>query len=280
MAKKTYPVVCGSQLGATTENTTLRILQADEELSKLNRRLYRMGRFYELKIDMEPGNVGTYEVYALRNDWGVQKAYQLAYEHYRKNTADERNSLGSQNIARWEDFRVEVGASGNSLFATLRTPAAAEVILTAGEFALANVVDSSNVKRTFTWGTPSASQYGILQEYDKTGNAQGSPSSFTADGAYEELDTEINAATYDDLQLDNNLPPYDQGGVNSGSPFVKVGHLGSGAAGDQRLSTGYFTAPCGIVLIVGPGTDWNSGNMHFTVKKGNYKGVHAPSMLE
>jgi hypothetical protein len=239
----------------------------------------RQSRYYTVKIDMEPANVGTYEVYALRDDWAVQKGLQMAYKHYVRNTADERESLGKQ-VARWEDFRVNTGASGNSLFATLRSPAAAESILTAGEFALANVVDSSNTQRTFTWGTPGAAQFGILQEYDKAGNAQGDPSSFTADGPYEEINSEVNAITMDDLQTDGNLPPYDQAGVNSGSPFVKVGQLGAGPGGDQRLSTGYFTAPCGIVIIVGPAADWNSGNLSFVCQSGDYKGVHAPSMLE
>ena len=44
------------------------------------------------------------------------------------------------------------------------------------------------------------------------------------------------------------------------------------------MSTGYFTAPCGFVVIYS--TSGNVGNLTFEVKSGDYKGVHAPSMIE
>ena len=119
----------------------------------------------------------------------------------------------------------------------------------------------------------------MLNEYDRAGDAQGAPNNLAAPGPYEGIDELRDAATYDHLEQDGNDPPYNKNTVNQTSPFVRIATLGA-AAGVQKLSTGFFTAPCGIVLIVGPNTSWNSDLMSMTVKSGDYKGVHAPSMLE
>lgn len=279
-SNKHYPVVRSAELSGTAENTALRILQVDRELSKLNRRLYRMGRYYQAKIDMRPTGDGLYEVYALRDDWAVQKAFQMAYANYVKNVSDEKADMSSVQLARWADFRVSPGATGALLFAKLHQIDTTAVILNTGEFELANVVDSAGATRTFTWSdSPGSSEYSMLNEYDRAADAQGAPSNFSAPGPYEGIDELRDAATYDHLEGDGNNPPYNANTVNQTSPFVRIATLGA-AAGVQKLSTGFFTAPCGIVLIVGPNASWNSDLMSMTVKSGDYKGVHAPSMLE
>jgi hypothetical protein len=278
--QKHYPVVLGSELGSTTETQNVRILQVDRALSELNRRLYRMGRYYKVKVDLDAQPLEDVEIYTLRDDWAVQKAYQMAYKMYLENTAEERERLGAKQVARWEDFRVEVGVSGEQLVPVLHTVTLSDSLLTTGSFERAAVTDAANTARNFTWGTPTSVQYGLLQEYDKYGDAQASPQSDTANGPYEDINTEVNAQTMDDLQDRNDTPPYDQTGVNATSPFVRIATLGSGANGSQRLSTGFFTAPCGIVICVGSASGWNSNDLSFEVAKGDYKGVHAPSMLE
>lgn len=285
MAKKSgkhYPTVTSMKLDrATPVSSATMLLQVDQVLSQVNRRLYRMGRYYKVKIDVDVTAADQYEVFALRDDWAVQKAFQMAYGQYLKNTADERASLGDTSVARWEDFRVEPGVSGNELNPVLHTVSLGSTRLVSGTFDLANVVDAQNIRRTFTWGTPSATQYGILQEYDKAGNAQLSPSSSPVGSApYSDIDSEVNDLTHDDLQLDNREPPYDQTGVNATTPFVKIAELGSGALGQQRLSTGYFNAPCGIVIIVASQIGADASKLNLTVCDGDYKGVHAPSMLD
>lgn len=277
---KYYPCVRTAELSGTAENTALRILQVDRELSKLNRRMYRMGRYYQLKIDMRPTDVGLYEVYTLRDDWAVQKAFQMAYDQYVKNVSDEKGSMSKSQLARWADFRVNHGATGALLFSKLHAPDTTSANLTTGEFELANVVDQAGTTRTFTWSnSPGGAEYSILNEYDKAGDAQSTPDNLATVGPYEDIDADTDAATFDHLEQDGNTPPYEPDGINHNRPFVRVATLGA-AAGVQRLSTGYFTAPCGIVLIVGPNTTWNSDLMSMTVKSGDYKGVHAPSMLE
>lgn len=282
-AKKHYPVVRESFLGSVDENAAVRILDTARALSVLNRRLYRYARVYPVSISMRPQATQQVDVYALRDDWAVHAGLKMAYQQYLKNTADERKNLGTQ-VARWEDFRVDDGIAGphNTLLPKLHDPTftGAGTLLSQGEFALSNVVDQANVKRIFTWGTPGGGAYGILQEYDKSGNAQGDPSAPTLDAPYVDIDSEVNEGTHDDLQADGNLPPYDQSGVNAGTPWVKIASLGAGAAGQQRLSTGFFNAPCGLVVLVGNGLDWDSDQMMFEVQKGEYKGVGGKSLLE
>jgi hypothetical protein len=77
-------------------------------------------------------------------------------------------------------------------------------------------------------------------------------------------------------ELGNN-PPYNANGYGS-SVWVKVGTLHL-AAGRQRLSTGYFRAPMGMIVLSGVGTI-PSADIQVEVKGGDYKGVMSHSMLE
>jgi hypothetical protein len=281
-AKPFYPVVRGSELGSTNENAAVRILDTPRNLSVLNRRLYRYGRCYSVKVEMDAGQTQTVEVYALRNDWAVHQSLKMAYDVYRHNTDDERKALSGNQLARWEDFRVDNGVGGatNPLLPVLHDALFADSIKTQGTFDLSTVVDTAQVERTFTWGAAAATEYSILAEYDLKGNAQTSPESDTNDGPYANIKNELDQTMLKNLQEDGATPPYDPTGVNASSPWVRVATLAVGAAGDQKLSTGYFDAPCGVVVCVGNNDSWNSNALRFEVKAGEYKGVHAPSMLE
>ena len=92
------------------------------------------------------------------------------------------------------------------------------------------------------------------------------------------MDIELSNIETDDLTNFGNQPPYSQSTFSD--PWVKIATLRD-EAGKQRLSTGYFTAPCGFVVVTnlaGEGTP--ATNLHVTVKAGDYKGVSAHSMLE
>ena len=278
--KKHYPVVKGSPIsGGGSANT---LVDTARFLSVLNRRLYRYGRNYNVKIDVRHDYAGpAIEVFALRDDWAVQKAFQVAYKQYLKNTDDERKNLASGQVARWEDFRCRDGVTlaHNDARPVMHTPSGSDTVLNAGEFTFTQVVDASGTAKTFTWGAAAADRYSILAEYDKMGNAHVDPQSRPLDAPYVDIDSEVNEATHDELQSAGDAPPYDQNGVNSGFPWVRIAVLG-GTAGTQKLSSGFFTAPCGLVLLKGYGGATSSYEAELEVKTGDYKGVHAPSMLE
>ena len=278
--KKHYPVVRKSSVSNGAAANTL--IDTARNLSVLNRRLYRFGRNYECKVDVRHDYAGpVIEVFALRDDWAVQKAFQMAYQKYVENTADERKNLSSNMIARWEDFRVRDGLTlaKNDSRPIMHTPAGAASVLNDGEFQLSTVVDGADTTRTFSWGAAAADRYSILAEYDKVSSAHNEPDTRTADAPYLNIDTNIDETVHDNLQGNGDAPPYSQDGVNSGSPWVRVAVLG-GTAGTQKLSSGFFTAPCGLILLKGYGSDDATYPASLEVKAGGYKGVHAPSMLE
>ena len=282
MAKKNsrhYPVVKGSPISSGAAANTL--VDMARNLSVLNRRLYRFGRNYSLKVDMRNDYAGQVEVFALRDDWAVQKAFQMAYQEYLDNTMEERENLSSNMIARWEDFRVRDGLTlaKNDARPVMHTPAGAATILNAGEFNLSNVVDGAGTERTFSWGAGSASIYGILEEYDKTSNTGLEAPVVVNDAPYVDIDTSVDETTHDNLQTDGNAPPYDQNGIAAGSPWVRIAVLGS-TAGTQKLSSGFFTAPCGLILLKGFSETSEAYSIEVEAKAGDYKGVHAPSMIE
>lgn len=279
-----YPVIRQFPLAeaSPSSGSVQRVVDVGRCLSQANRRIYRYGRTYEVKIDLEPNSNTSFAVFALRNDWAVVKAFQMANAHYMKNTADERANLSKDQIARWEDFRVSSGQTGADVGPQFNngTTAGVSNLVNQGEFALSNVVDSTGTRHSFTWSNAVSTQYNVLEEFDKTANAQGSPSSVTADSPYLEIDSEVNELTHDDLQSDGDLPPYEQNAINSGDPFVKIATLDSSNPNAQKLSTGFFSVPCGLVLIVQTSYSDIAGKYSMTAKAGTYKGVHAPSLLE
>jgi hypothetical protein len=248
-------------------------------LSQTNHRLYRQGRYYEcsITIDSNVADDTTVDVYALADTWMVQKAWQMAKDAFDESNAEELEMLNGR-IARWNDFRVELGLTGfggleanNFLKGTL-----ASTPFTVGEFQNSQVVDQAGVTRTFSWGDPATAKYSIIEEYDASGNTNWDPT-YPATGPYNGLLPNLETGAAEALQADGNKPPYDEQDIGQ-AIWVKVGtlHLSSGR---QRLSTGFFPAPCGFIAMTGTGF-LGTPDIQVEVKSGDYKGVHAPSMLE
>ena len=294
-AKKRYPVQRATEI-RTFGNDDNKLIDVPKMLSMLNHRLYRQSRVYRAKINhmnrteqqTSFPNGFTVEVYALRDTWMLQKAYQLAKSTYDKNTAEERARLGSKQTARWEDFRIVADLqNGGTEMRPYVTDAntLAGSLLNSGEHVASQVVDESGVSRAFGLFA-SASRYSILQEYDNTANTEVSPDTTIASSnlAYGELDNDAQADSMEDLQTHGNNPPYDATGLESSNPFVKVGEIGH--YGDKLVSTtGFFDAPLGIIYV--RYTDGRQGgagaaNIHLEleVANGDYKGVHAVNYLE
>ena len=117
-------------------------------LSVLNRRLYRYGRNYNVKVDVRHDYAGpAIEVFALRDDWAVQKAFQMAYQVYLDNVMEERERLAGGQVARWEDFRIRDGLTlaKNDARPVMHTPAGGASILSAGSFVLSKVMVATSI---------------------------------------------------------------------------------------------------------------------------------------
>lgn len=278
MPSKQYPVVRSGRLSAGTSGEFE--INIEKFLSKTNRRLYRHARLYRTKIDVDADSTETFDVYALANNWMNHRALKMAYDMYMLNSKDERERLKGTQVARWQDFRTLSGGSGAIANPVQYNVNQIATSLTAGEFALTLVVDSAGNSKEFTWGSASISKYSILAEYDKAGNAQPSPNTSTGDLPYDTLMADDDAVMANSLQILGENPPYDATGVLDGLQWVKIATI-TGASVSQKLTTGFFDAPCGFVVIQQvTGTSDKSGDLTWTVQAGDYKGVHAPSMLE
>lgn len=287
-----YPVQRQIQLAATADPGSLPLtLDVARNLSVVNHRLYRQGKTYQVKIDLDNRSSDTssaqYEVYALCDTWYVQKAWQLARARYLMNTADERAVMSQQQVARWEDFRVNSGVSSGTIVPYRYSPALAGAIDTTGEFEISQItLADGTTRRSFTWGaTPSASEFGILLEYDKSGGTDPSPATSSGAKAYAGTEGDVNETTQDDLAEHGDLPPYNNQNFNT-RVWVKVATLDNSgmanpsiAGGHSRMSTGFFNAPCGLVVIKpNVANDSVDGRLSMTVKAGDYKGVAAMNM--
>jgi len=268
---KHYPVVRTGRLFRQSPDPIGPNFQISVEqlLSKTNRRLYRQSRYYEAKLDLDPNATGELNVFVLNDSWMTERALKMGYDMYLENSKAARDRLKDNSIARWEDFRVLSGA-GITIVNPLQYDATGTPDeLTNGEFSTTEVEDAAGVTKVFHWGGSYSSRYGLLEEYDKAGNANGSPNVSTGAMPYDTLMADDSLAMANDLQNRGNAPPYDQNGVNAAEPWVKVATLSaSGTA--QKLSTGFFKAPCGFVLVRASSGVANEQALQWTVKAGDY----------
>ena len=282
-----YPVVRQSPLsldGSPDQNAVIRV---DRALSGRNHRLYRQSRVYHCKVDLDINaqNGQVVDVYALGNSWMAKKAYGLAYDTFNENVKEEREMAGNR-LARWNDFRVDHGlgvAFQKDLLFAGEVPGLSGVHkfgTSDSEYVMSEVRDASSNQNTFRWSGTGSGTWNIIDEYDVTGNSDSTPAAPSTDAAYSSLEDEIDVGTMEHLQDDGNNPPYDKDTIHN-EVWVKVATLSVNNAGTQKLSTGYFEAPCGLIAVMSSAPLANDSTvLNLEVKAGDYKGVHAPSYLE
>jgi hypothetical protein len=276
-----YPVQRQMALRSEGTEVDYYVLDVARCLSVSNHRLYRQGKTYVAKVDLDPGASGIFNVFALRDTWMIQKAWQLGRSVYLRSTADERAVMSKQKIARWEDFRVDAGLSGhtgNELVPAQFSNGMASAADTAGEFQLSEITLADGAtQRAFTWGATGGTFLGLLEEYDKAGATDGAPSAIEADNPYAGVDVGVHETQMDDLAGRGNFPPYDRNNFNA-RVWVKIGVL-NGVAAHGKLSTGYFNAPCGLIAVQ-PAVASTPvvAELSLTVQSGDYKGVKAHNM--
>lgn len=265
------------------------IIHADRIASRANHRLYRQGRNYCVRVNLTPSSSASYAVLALRDDWMVHNAWKYAFQTYMNNSKEEMDALGKSAIARWSDFRVEAGVLGTPTeIQGTEFDASGQNWLrqSTGEFVNSEVHDEAGVARTFGWA-PSATRFNILAEYQRKANASADPETPETIAGYNALDNDLQSGQVEHLGDAGNNPPYSKTSISDGSPFTLIAELGTNSNGGQTLSTGYFNAPCGIVLVtkIDNFSLQDSATlgmalplMSLDFKPGNYKGIHAPSM--
>jgi len=133
--------------------------------------------------------------------------------------------------------------------------------------------------------------FSMPDELTLTRNESASPETVITEMPYNELVAEGEDADYVELQANGSEPPYNADTFPR-YLWVKVGTLGSfiveNDGGTSTLmnsffsgSTGYFDAPCGMILIENHLTDGDNEvttTLEVEVQSGTYLGVHAPVM--
>ena len=285
-----YPVQRRIPIGVEGASLTGTVVgDAGKLLSIANRRLYRYGKMYQIKVDLDMNVTANsdvqIDVYALRNNWDVQRGYALAKKIWEESSAEERE-VASSNIARWRDFRIDSGVTG----ATFADPviydnaSLAASVANDGEHTVSSV-DVGGVATRFTWGNAGVGLIDVMGEWTKAGVTSTDPSAVTTTAPYDGVNAdEMSDIEMEDLSNDGNNPPYQA--TSDTDCLVKVGTIFFRAASAptppvalQRLSTGYFDAPCGL-FVLDINTARANGEISITAKSGDYKGVHALSMSQ
>jgi len=281
-----YPVVKETYLGDSTNGAFIGIYAGDvgQILSITNRRLYRYGKMYPLKLDLDIPSTfaaeAVVEVYALRNNWDTQRAFALAKKVYDEAYADELK-IGTGNAARWQDFRVRHGVTGAGTIDPVRYDSAtlALTVENDGEHA-SSAVDVGGVEKSFTWGNANATTIAITQEWAEAGRTASDPNILSTVVPYAGVNSDqLSDIEQENLGQDGNNPPYSSSANTDLLTKVATLYFRPGAIGLSKLSTGYFDAPCGL-FIVKVNQTLPNGYLKLSAKAGGYKGVHALDMCQ
>lgn len=281
-----YPVVRETYLGDDNNNALdgTHVGDAGQILSIVNRRLYRYGKLYQLKLDLDVSSTfpsdAVVEVYALRNNWDTQRAFALAKGVYDVAYADELK-LGKGNTSRWRDFRITSGVTGAGILDPVNYDSATLAIGVEnfGEHD-ASSVDKNGVETFFTWGNANSVTLSVPDEWSRAGRTSTDPAVVSTTAPYDG----VNADQLSDIEQaalaqDGNNPPYSASAATDLLTKVATLYFRPGAIGLSKLSTGYFDAPCGL-FIVKVNQTLPNGFLKFSAKAGDYKGVHALSMCQ
>lgn len=246
-------------------------------LSGANHRLYRQCGVYRMKIDLNVSDSvpDGWRVMTLGNAWHVKRAIQTARDMYDQAMADERSAAGQ---SRWHDFRMSLGAAAFSYEDALSGLQSSPVGLSSGPFQgewdLSQITDANGNTKAFALeGSSSSAQYNIFDEYDNLSNPDQSPGT-PVTGAYDGVNALVDSANIDRLSNKGNFPPYHATDITD-RIYVCQGTLFRQASGAQKMSTGYFDAPLGLVWIVRDNVSEFTAAPEFLleVAAGSYKGV-------
>lgn len=248
-------------------------------LSAVNRRLYRQGKIYTVKIEMitpAPDGVG-FTMKAIPNTWMVKKAWELAHAK-----REEQLNTSSRRRGRWDDFRV----GWSSALQTGIVPKLAD-------FSTDYTIDECNISKIHDatdsvdnglvmWGAArdaTNNLYGIIEQYDQIGNtlsAQpgGNPTTDAYTTAY--ADGTLIEAAGDLATEQGDDPPYDADGIpgatDIGATVLPI--MGQSSSGNGSARNSYTVdLPLGLLKIENGNS--NGHAVLFTVMKGDYKGVKA-----
>lgn len=221
------------------------------------------------------------DIYVLRDTWDLHGAYKLAMKHYYNAMHEEMSVQGAKT--RWHDFRVLPDFQSDELNGVYYDPNNATPVMDASEFntgdhTFSTIVDAGGTTRSFSLDTTTTgTEWSIIDEWVNNGRVQNTPATASATLPYANLVEDQDEANYDILRLNGDQPPYTN--APDDQLYTKVGTIRQVSPdGVMKLSSGYFEAPLGLVILVSSAFTSPSKQEHplmVTYAPGNYKGVKA-----
>jgi hypothetical protein len=285
MAKK-YDKRVGTVAGATQRlfnleapgATQTRLIRVAKLLSGENRRLYRQGMCYKVRLSLDSDDAHV-NVYTIRNTWMFRKAYALAYKVWWDSMREEREM--GMKAGRWMDFRVnlQTGETMPTDLGYFHSQIVGSGVISSNnpqvdEYQISKPYTHAGVERGFAvGGTTLSGEYGILYEYDRQNDTDAGDGSIgPATLPYYEVKADTQYQEAIDMVEDYDKPPYDADQFDYNEPLVRHASLRTTSAGSYRQDL-TIEAPLGLIVV--QNTLGNSPNLKLDVMPGDYKGVHA-----
>lgn len=267
-----YPV-CRTARYSVGQSATV-IVDVAKGLCAHNHRLYRQMRNYKVTLSLFGDANQGLKLETVPDTWAVKKGCELA-----KKTLEDQYAMSERPRGRWDDFRI--GWAHNLL--TAANPLKDDgSVLTIDEYLNSEIHDTEdNADFNLVWFGAARSAannlYGVVEQYDLTGNVVApTPSSGGTDPYHEaKADPDMVEFIGDSKAGNGDVPPYDADSFDYGDDDIaqrQLDLMSNVSAGLGRMSV-TFTAPGGLIKV----TDLANTATDFlvTVHAGDYKGVNA-----
>lgn len=267
-------------------------LDIAQNLSIVNRRRYRQGRLYVTKLSLvyptagAAGSTRLLKINSLPNVWPIRQSWKFGFDEYLDATKEEREAI---KVARWFDFKHffdknhrDAGAAANLVAPVYDYSEALDATQEWDYTEIGNRTDGINDMSYGMLGSSSPDFLGLVDEYDvsqKADVAFPDPPGASTEIPYSDIHTQFSDLDADNLQDDNDRPPYNPEGIQFQLPehYVALQNLNAsgGTAYPIGLSTPFFIAPSGLVRLTNVGSDQVSFTLAVDCVSGSYQGVHA-----
>ena len=271
------------------------------DLSALNRKLIRQGRVAyvtDINYTIITGAAGTggfLAMAALPNDWVTNNAWKKGQAHWLSQQREARKLIGQSGKPVWEDFKVYFDAAH-------RTGGTAVIPgLSYGEWIYSKFVYNDGSLREphihIQGDDVGSTDVGLILNYEQSRatvqlNDPDLPAEYSSNvyALMAEDENEITDEVADNMEDDNDSPPYDQNDYPGNNTNLAVGHaanlVASGASGMTVHWPAVICAPLGLLKLNHQGFTSNdassatapTGYLQFRIAYGNYKGLAAPSV--
>lgn len=263
---------------AVGANTSV-LVDVSKCLSAINRRLYRQGKLYTVKVEVvTPAQDGVgFSMFSIPDTWMTKKSWELA-----RSMREEQLSIANRPRGRWDDFRVGWSSALQTGIAPKQADASTDYTIDESNISKMHDATDSVDNGFVIFGAArdtSNNLWGILEQYDLTGGVlPNQPEGQLTDGAYVNMhaDAGLAEAAGDLAALQGDNPPYDADGIVGASDngAVMLPAMGQASSGNGSARNSYTCElPLGLLKIVNGNS--NGHAVLFTVSSGTYKGVKA-----